>query len=735
MDGDIVFQINNQAISASDFNHAVLPNVRVFNRDTVERAVLESASGQLPPVFYIGEDSVVKQNEIEDLREQEAHLLAEIAGIQAEKKTSERLFEELCTNKAQEIKLQLTRQSGGSYNNYNSRMFKASADRLILSGLEILHDDLRDRYRAITGGVQLPKLSEVSEPPIDVFGLMEKVRAALLREVSSNKLEELLDRPDVTSWIATGMPLHQKYGESTCLFCGNGVSSSRLAAINSHFNDELKALNSELSQLALSIDSAKRKLSALGFPAKSELYPHLSAGYEAALTRFSAFQSAMGMFFEFLSDAIQAKRDLPFTALNLADYLGPKIDAKNDGILLFIFKLLFSMSGSLAALWAESALEKVSEIIKSHNDLSDKFSAGLEKAQKALECDYVSQCIDDYRARHLAIQVCSDSEKYKKESLASAREMISQLEREIVEHRRPADELNVELEAYLGHNDIKFEVLDAGYRVSRKGEPAFHLSDGEKTAIAFMYFLKSLEGNDFDIEDGVVVIDDPISSLDSNSIYSAFSFMKDRLGNVGQLFVLTHNFTFFRLVKNWLNHLANLGQSPKTFDKAKSKDVYFYMLRVIRKDDVRQGELLKLDELLFRYESDYHYLFSLVYAAASEAGPNSFDRYYSLPNISRRMLEVVFAFKDPLHIGRLHEQLENFPYEPASTKTRVLRFLHVNSHGDKIGEFEHDVSLLSEANSVMLDVLRLVRALDAQHYERMVQSIGMSPLDLDAIVS
>ncbi|WP_419652950.1 AAA family ATPase, partial [Thiolapillus sp.] len=68
--------------------------------------------------------------------------------------------------------------------------------------------------------------------------------------------------------------------------------------------------------------------------------------------------------------------------------------------------------------------------------------------------------------------------------------------------------------------------------------------------MAFLYFLKTLEDKDFDVSKGVVLIDDPVSSLDANALFSAFGYMKVHTKDCHQLFILTHNFSFFRQVKN-----------------------------------------------------------------------------------------------------------------------------------------------------------------------------------------
>jgi wobble nucleotide-excising tRNase len=62
-----------------------------------------------------------------------------------------------------------------------------------------------------------------------------------------------------------------------------------------------------------------------------------------------------------------------------------------------------------------------------------------------------------------------------------------------------------------------------------------------------VYFVVHLQ-DDFDIKEGIVVVDDPVSSLDSNSIYQAFAFLKNAVKDAHQVFLFTHNFDFLRLL-------------------------------------------------------------------------------------------------------------------------------------------------------------------------------------------
>jgi wobble nucleotide-excising tRNase len=267
---------------------------------------------------------------------------------------------------------------------------------------------------------------------------------------------------------------------------------------------------------------------------------------------------------------------------------------------------------------------------------------------------------------------------------------IDTLERQIVEHRRPADELTEELQAYLGHDELRFEVKGSGYALTRSGQPVSHLSEGERTAIAFIYFLKSLQDKGFDLAQGIVVIDDPVSSLDANALFSAFGYMKERTKQCGQLFIFTHSFPFFRLVKNWFHHLP--GQRKANVDRRPAR---FFMLRAQRDPEGRRASVLgPLDRLLEEHESEYQYLFKRVHDEAHRSDIGSLEHHYGLPNVARRLVEAFLAFRFPDLSGDLGPRLDRVNFDNAR-KTRVLRLLNTYSHAGAISDPEHDLSLLA----------------------------------------
>ena len=221
-----------------------------------------------------------------------------------------------------------------------------------------------------------------------------------------------------------------------------------------------------------------------------------------------------------------------------------------------------------------------------------------------------------------------------------------------------------------------------------------------------------------------MVLDDPVSSLDANALYLAFGYIRQRTQDAGQLFLLTHNFTLFRQVRNWFHHLP--GQRKKDINQRPAR---FYMLDRVVDADPRRTALQRLDPLLERYESEYHYLFAYVHREA-EAPHAGLERAYVLPNIARRLLEMFLAFRRPENAGELWQKLKDIEFDEAK-KVRVLRFLHTHSHGDTIGEPEHDPSVLGEARSVLADVMQLIESQDPEHFKAMVEvvKLGNEPED------
>jgi wobble nucleotide-excising tRNase len=142
------------------------------------------------------------------------------------------------------------------------------------------------------------------------------------------------------------------------------------------------------------------------------------------------------------------------------------------------------------------------------------------------------------------------------------------------------------------------------------------------------------------------------------------------------------------------------------------------MLDRVHGANPRCSVIRPLDPLLEQYESEYHYLFACVYRAANATGDAPLEQHYGLPNVARRLLEMFLAFRRPQVAGELWKKLQDVKCDDAK-KIRIARFVHTHSHGDTVGEPEHDPSLLGEAQSVLADLLELIKSEDAQHFAAM----------------
>ena len=724
-EGSVEIQVDQTRVLGADFDKAALPSIRTFNRDAVDRNVFEIPNQQLPPVFFLGEDSVEKQRSIEELTKDLADKVTDESRWNRKKANASLALETHCSEEAKGIKNLLTVAGGGPFNNYNATNFKAEVHAL--NSLPTLPESLTEEKRQAHLVTKDGKVMEpVADPTMcfpDVLDLTTRTQGLLSRSVVSTVLSDLIDNPSVAAWVNAGLGLHQ--GESLsakCRFCDQQLPERRVQQLEAHFNDEFKRFISDLDGLVAKVQVAKEYPKTLRTPPKEALYVNLRPEYEKAVSSLTQQASLVPVALDVLLRALQSKRDDPFRTFNLAHFItSAAAEEQPAGGIETFFQVVFAGLSALSAAIGKEAFRQLDEIIQRHNQHTKVFDEEVKKARNALAQHEVLRALPEWKILSKRVADANDQATAAFNAAQKLSTQIAKLEVQVRQHRRPAEELNQEVAAYLGRDELRFEVEQNGYRITRSGYPATHLSDGERTAIAFLYFLKSLKATDFNLETGIVVIDDPVSSLDANSLFSAFGFMKQRTIDAGQLFVLTHNFTFFRQVRNWYYNMPGQKKSDLTKHPAR-----FYMLSNEFVDGARTAKIDVLDPFLHQYESEYHYLFKRVYEEAHKAATLGLESYYAMPNIARRLLEAFLAFRIPDKPGELFQKLECVDYD-AAKKTRILRFLHTYSHFDQVTEADHDPSVLSETPAILREVLSLIYHCDAGHYKSMEVLVMPTP--------
>ena len=100
---------------------------------------------------------------------------------------------------------------------------------------------------------------------------------------------------------------------------------------------------------------------------------------------------------------------------------------------------------------------------------------------------------------------------------------------------------NINLKVIKGRND-NGDIVDVTKLYRGENELATNLSEGEKTAISFAHFYTKILNaiNKNTAKDEILFIDDPISSLDKNHIYSISILIKEVIDKFNQTFITTH---------------------------------------------------------------------------------------------------------------------------------------------------------------------------------------------------
>lgn len=692
-EGTVEFLVGDGIVGGRDIPTAQLPTIRVFNRDFIGRNVFEVAKEQLPPIYVIGEESVGAQKKLEGLHAQLEQDRAQLAATETTILVAQRAFEDFCSDSARMIKSELAGE-GSDYTTYNATRFRQTAEQLLSMSPAYVPPD-----SGVLNGFESTRreASRVSIPPIrlnlpDVANLALRVRDAIARSVVSKTLAELIADPVLSTWVEKGLTLHAPSGiNGTCRFCGQALPDGRIDILEGHFNDQFRRMQRQLDELSAETKFLQERLKAVQLPVASQLYQDIGGTYEVTHLKIVSVLNAAVDYLSRLDSAIDLKRKSMFEQFRLDEILR-----------------------GIAAPELSRLLDPLNEAIRRHNARTENFEQERQRARKELERFKVSSALPAYMNRKREYEEMADQANAATRAITRLQIEIADLTGSIRKHQRPAEELNAELATYLGRSDIRFRVQDSGYTLTRDGNPASNLSEGERTAIAFMYFLKTLSEAGVNLSATVVVIDDPVSSLDANSLYCAFGYMKERTVGAAQVIILTHNFTLLRMVRQWF---------CKGLPKQDKKKYQYYMLRNRDLGGRRTAELCSLDPLLREFESEYQYLFKCVYEAANESTPaEGLSRYYGMPNMARRLIETVLAFKHPGTKVRLEKVMEDAPFDPAR-KARMIRFLHVYSHFDQVAEAAHDLSVLSETQAVLQDVMEFIKAVDQQHFTGMVERL------------
>lgn len=671
--------------------------IRVFNADYVESNIGE-IEGQLNPIFIVGEENKTLVNQIEADQDKLTSLLGEKQAKESEKQKLEQGRGKKFTDIAKLIASDTSGQITRTYRKPDAEKAFAS-----LGSIEILKDDELDAHRTTVRQSSLEKVSSLTfgditldrdgttaemHVPDAISKLVKVIKTLCLQTSASLAVKRLQENPEVAEWVEKGLELHHKHGSEKCEYCLQTIPQPRLDELAAHFNDSDRLLKEKIEATVDLLRNIKGRIETVSYPGQAQLYEELRSEYADSVT---SLKSNIKAILSYIDEMLATLREK----------LGRRTEALDRDFSEFAFGPF------------EAALNEFNGVLDKHNKKSEEFETHAADARRAIENHHLSSIKSEVDKFDADIKALSDRLTAISDGDPTNGDLgVEELQSRIASNRikvantaKAAARLTELLTTFLGRDDLKFEPERDGYRIMRGSVAAARLSEGEKTAITFIYFIVQLEDQDFDLSEGIIVIDDPISSLDSNSVYQAFSFLKNAVKGAKQVFLFTHNFDFLKLLLNWC----------KNIPKGEGKKSYYMLLCSVQGDGRRIATIWPLDKELHQNESEYSFLFKQLYNFRSDG---SIAGSYHIPNIARKVLEAFLGFYYP-GSESLHRKLERVDFD-ANKRTALLKFANDLSHPTGKG---FDPALVPETQKNVRYLLEMIETVSPIHFKSLKDSI------------
>jgi wobble nucleotide-excising tRNase len=390
---------------------------------------------------------------------------------------------------------------------------------------------------------------------------------------SDVNIGRMIQRLNMNDWVNQGRSFIQK--DQTCPFCQEQTISEEFRKqLEEYFDETFVQDTTKVKQF--SVDYGLFTSNLINHLAIIESNEKTIKSSKLELNLFSAYLKTLGGLFGHNIDQIGIKNKEPSRTVELKstsdqlDQILQLIDAANIEIgkhNLIVNHFDQSKKELIGCIWkfvTEDFRVVIDNYIKNRNALV-KGIGGLDAKLEGLRNDY----------RKLKTQIVEASK-----NLTSVQPSV--------------DQINLTLQSY-GFNNFKIVPSSTTnkYQIQREdgGLAGNTLSEGEVTFITFLYFLQLAKGStkedDISLE-RILVIDDPISSLDSSILFVISSLIRSLLndvrsgrGNIKQLILLTHN-VYFHKETSFINSATK-----------ECKDTHYWILRKQSKHSTLQAYNMK----------------------------------------------------------------------------------------------------------------------------------------------
>ncbi|HPO90845.1 MAG TPA: AAA family ATPase [Victivallales bacterium] len=671
--------------------------IRVFNEEFIEENFKwNDENHRVNPVLILGKESIKLEKQFKEKEEQKNTKEKEKNTLEKE---NNRLNNELVNalqNKASEIRkiLGIINPREFDRNNLEEKInnIKNNYKANILNDIE-----LGTKLKIYRNQKEYEKINEINID-LKLSELTERTKEILSKKINAQQIiQKLKDNPSLNNWVRQGIDLHKN--ENTCQFCGNPLPDDLFEKLNKHFSKEFDDLIGDINNLEKEIENHIKYLRSINFTDKARFYEEYQQEYESTLNKLQISLTEYEKQLQSLLDNLKEKRNKPFDVIEAVsiNFVGQSIVRQ---------------------------INEINGIIKKNNDKINSFSSEKESIKNELLVHYSAQAIDelDYFGKKKKIEGKTEELKNLEKEVEEIEEEIKSIKNRIIQANIGAEKINTYLKGFFGDSQLKLTPLDDGkhYQITRNNVLAKNLSTGERNIISLIYFITKLEENNFNLNDAIIFIDDPVSSLDSNHIFKVYGFLSEKVLNCKQLFITTHNFDFLNLLKDLI-----YGDPEGTQNKqSKAQKENFYLIKKIETNNQKYSIIENIPNILIKFRSEYNYLFSILKEFNEKQGNSDFEMLYLLPNIARRFLEAYLFQKYP-DGNKFKDKCKMFLNNvQESEKKSLLKLIDEHSHEEN-PEHINNFPDINEVINIVSIILNTLKEKDKEHFDALRKSLSL----------
>lgn len=503
------------------------PSMAVFTKAWVERNLSEFLDGDTAsPIVTLGEEAIEAKDE--ELRlEQEIGQLRAAAG-EAEKKRKD------SSDKADKIAREAQDAIASQLREFDYQRF--SKNRYSMPTVEGMLSDYRgdfpDENRAADSLKRLAegaaaRVPQVSLVPATAETLFDGLADLLTETPVRAAIGALEANPGRQAWVEAGLVLHEEL--DNCLFCAGQITPARRDALASHFDESWLQLRQKATGLRAEVLRVREALEAWqnALIEPDRLCADVRGGYAVLRDNANAAVASRLSVLDDVASVLQEKASDPS---------------------------LEPSSPDVSLLGRTLTVAGIQEAINEHNKQADEHAVVTEGHVTTVLDHIVGHRGERYKTLHDQAAVAAGDVTKNRNAVRLLEAALIDVRQKQFSSARMADTLTKDLARVYGKDHLSVTVTEDGksYVCKRGNAPATHLSDGERTTLSLLYFLRKLEDETVsgDKSARIVVVDDPSSSLDREALFATHQWLVDTLKGFGQFVILTHDFGLLRLFIN-----------------------------------------------------------------------------------------------------------------------------------------------------------------------------------------